>query len=97
MRDEEAHFLQEPHTVFIGPLKDALRELAESIPLTYFGIDCGIAPDGRLLLFEADAAMLVHGTDDPVLFPYKKAAFREIQLAFDQTLAKIAAGTIAPR
>ena len=81
MRDEESRFIANLESVFAGPLHAALTEIAAAIPLEYFGIDCAIAKDGRLLLFEADAAMLVHGTDPPDLYPYKRAGFQRIQSA----------------
>jgi hypothetical protein len=81
MRDEEARFIANLDSVFTGTLATALAEIAAAIPLEYFGIDCAIARDGRLLLFEADAAMLVHGTDPPDLYPYKRAGFERIQTA----------------
>jgi hypothetical protein len=86
MRDEEARFIAHLDSVFDGPLATALAEIAAAIPLEYFGIDCAIARDGRLLLFEADAAMLVHGTDPPELYPYKRAGFERIQTALDALL-----------
>ncbi len=95
MREEEERFIAGVGTVFSGRLAAAIGEIAEAIPLGYFGIDCGIAPDGRLLLFEADAAMLVHGTDDPATFGYKRPAFVRVQEALAATIAGIAAGTIA--
>jgi hypothetical protein len=97
MRKEEEAFLADVGTVFSGRLAAALHEVAETIPLSYFGVDCGIAPTGRLLLFEADAAMLVHGTDDPVMFGYKRASFARVQTALAATIAGIAAGTIVAR
>jgi glutathione synthase/RimK-type ligase-like ATP-grasp enzyme len=92
MREEEARFVAALESVFAGTLADALREIAGAVPLEYFGIDCAIAPDGRLLLFEADAAMLVHGTDPPELYPYKRPAFRRIQAALSALLERRAAG-----
>ena len=86
MRDEEARFLGDLGSVFSGRLAGALAEVAAAIPLTYFGIDCGITPDGRLLLFEADAAMLVHGTDDPETFGYKREAFARVQTALSAAI-----------
>ncbi len=97
MREEEARFLDDLGGVFSGRLADALEEIAAAIPLTYFGIDCGIEPGGRLLLFEVDAAMLVHGTDDPELFGYKVAAFKRVQAALAAAIEGIAAGTNAAR
>jgi hypothetical protein len=91
MRDEEARFIADLGTVFSGRLADALAEIAAAVPLEYFGIDCSIARDGRLLLFEADAAMLVHGTDPPDLYPYKPAGFARIQNALMTLLERRAA------
>jgi hypothetical protein len=88
MREEEARYIADLHSVFRGTLSAALDEIATAIPLDYFGIDCAIAIDGRLLLFEADAAMLVHGTDPPELYPYKPAGFRRIQTALMDLLRK---------
>jgi hypothetical protein len=86
MRDEEARFIDNMEPVLAGRPADALREIAASVPLEYFGIDCAIARDGRLLLFEADAAMLVHGTDPPDLYPYKRAGFERIKCALTALL-----------
>ena len=88
MRDEEARFIADMDAIFTSRLAEALREISAAISLDYFGIDCAIAPDGRLLLFEADAAMLVHGTDPPGLYPYKRAGFLRIQTALDALLAE---------
>ncbi len=68
----------------------AFATLRQRIGLDYFGIDCAEAPDGRLLVFEADVAMIVHGMDDPQLFPYKAPA---MQALFRAMLA--AAGGVA--
>jgi hypothetical protein len=86
MRDEEARFIADLDSVFTGTPATALTEIAAAIPLEYFGIDCAIARDGRLLLFEADAAMLVHGTDPADLYPYKRAGFERIQTALTTLL-----------
>ena len=86
MRAEEARFIADLGAVFNGRLRAALDEIAAAIPLDYFGIDCALARDGRLLLFEADAAMLVHGTDPPELYPYKRAGFERIKNAFNALL-----------
>ena len=56
--------------------------------LDYFGIDCGETADGRLLLFEADVAMIVHSMDPPELFPYKQPQMRKIRDAFRDMLRR---------
>ena len=88
MRDEEARFIANLDAVFTGTLADALAEIAAAVPLEYFGIDCAIARDGRLLLFEADAAMLAHGTDPVDLYPYKRAGFERVQAALTALLRR---------
>jgi hypothetical protein len=88
MRDEEARYIAHLDAVFNGSLRAALAEIVRAVPLDYFGIDCAVAPDGRLLLFEADAAMLVHGTDPPELYPYKRTGFQRIQTALMDLLYK---------
>jgi hypothetical protein len=86
MRDEEAVFMESFDSVFGPELQRVLRELATRIGLDYFGIDCSIAPDGRLLLFEADAAMLVHLNDPADVYPYKHRTVPRIFRAFERLL-----------
>ena len=62
--------------------KRRLRAIARRIGLDYFAIDCGVMPDGRLVLFEADIAMIVHAMDPPDLFPYKAPQMRKVFDAF---------------
>ena len=45
--------------------------MARRLELDFFGVDCSIAPDGRLLLFEVDVGVIVHVMDDPVRHAYK--------------------------
>lgn len=72
IRDEEARFLSDVFSAFDGPRRHVLEELGRRVGLDYFGIDCGIIPDGRVLFFEVDAAMIVHLGDSPELYPYKQ-------------------------
>ena len=62
----------------------AFEALYRHIGLDYFGIDCAELPDGRLLLFEVDVAMIVHDMDDAATYPYKKPAMRKL---FDAMIA----------
>ena len=59
-----------------------LALLSERLGLDYFGIDCAEMPDGRLLVFEVDVAMIVYDMDCATLFPYKKPAMRKLFDAF---------------
>lgn len=77
MRDEERRFLQAPEEALAG-WNTTVREIGAVVGLDYFGIDCTVLADGTLFVFEADAAMLVHGFDPD---PEKRAAFERIRTA----------------
>jgi hypothetical protein len=59
----------------------ALHCVADRIGLDYFGVDCGVMPDGRLVVFEIETGMLVHEWDSADMYPYKPAAARSIRSA----------------
>ena len=77
MRDEEQRFLQNPHEALAG-WSTTLRAIGAATGLDYFGIDCTLLADGTVLVFEADAAMLVHAFTPDV---QKQAAVERIRLA----------------
>jgi hypothetical protein len=83
MRDEEHAFLARMDDVFSGELAAALRETAGLLALDYAGIDCAIDRDGKLLIFEADNALIVHLLDDPALYGYKHRYVPRILTALD--------------
>jgi hypothetical protein len=90
-RAEEAHFMARFDDDFARRHAAALTALAERVGLDYFGIDCAETPDGRLLIFEADVAMIVHAMDRPDLFPYKTAQMRKVFAAFRAMLGQLGA------
>lgn len=57
---EERRFLDDLRAAFPEPAATALRRLSERVGLDYFGLDCGVMPDGRLLVFEIETGMIVH-------------------------------------
>lgn len=71
MKQEEEAFLADWTTQFPDGAKQTLDILAQRLDLDFGGIDCGLMPNGEIVLFEANAAMLVHLDDDPVTFAYK--------------------------
>jgi tetratricopeptide (TPR) repeat protein len=86
MRDEEERFLAD-YREALGPGIDrTLRDLASRVGLDYFGIDASVGRDGRLLVFEADAAMLVHTTDPVDLYPYKHRYVPRIYRALEKMI-----------
>ncbi len=61
---------------------EALHAIAERFGVDYFSIDCAETRDGRLLLFEADVASIVHALDPIAVFPYKRAAMDKLFTGF---------------
>ena len=78
MHAEETRFLTEPERVIAG-WRDAVPAIAAAFGLEYVGIDCAQLPDGTLLVFEADAAMLVHALDTSAAGRFKRAAVAGIR------------------
>ncbi len=64
----------------------ALAALNRRIGLDYYMLDCAETPDGRLLIFEADAEAIVHLMDPPETFPYKPAQMQRLFAAFEAML-----------
>lgn len=94
MRREEAAFLAD-HTQALDARQCAsLAAIRDAIDLEFFGLDCGIATDGALVVFEANASMLVHATDSPTVFPYKQTSFQRIRDAFDRLIEARAGGRV---
>jgi tetratricopeptide (TPR) repeat protein len=89
MQEEEEEFLNNPSTVFGPGHYRVLREIRERIGLEYFGVDCGLDRSGNLVVFEANASMLVHGQNEG--FRYKDPFVLRIKSAFDEMLRKFAA------
>jgi hypothetical protein len=73
----------------------ALRAIHEAFPFDYFGIDCAEGADGRLLVFEADVALVVHALDPADLYPYKPPAMKRLFATFIDMLTRQANATAA--
>jgi Tetratricopeptide repeat len=96
-RSEEARFLAAPETVLGSAGMAALAAIGARLDLDFAGIDFGVLPDGRLLVFEANATMLVHSENDP-LFVYRNEAVARILAAFEAMVARrLAAAPQPPR
>jgi tetratricopeptide (TPR) repeat protein len=91
MQEEEHRFLEAPGEVFDASAHAALQAIGERIGLDYFGIDCALDQEGRVVVFEVNASMLVHQRNSA--FPYKAAAVARIKLAFDAMLARKASAS----
>ena len=89
-RAEEAAWMADFDTDFAARHAQAFKALHQRVGLDYFGIDCAELPDGRLLVFEVDVAMIVHDLDPVEVFPYKKPAMARLFAAFQAMLASAA-------
>jgi hypothetical protein len=87
-RAEEARFMTDFDDGFARRHEGALRALCQHVGLDYFAADCAETPDGRLLLFDVDVAMIIHSMEPPQLFPHKPPQMRKIRDAFRMMLRK---------
>lgn len=81
-RAEEGAFMQRFEHDFAVKHATALAAIHDAIGMDYLGIDCAELPDGRLLIFEVDHAMVVHDLDPPDLYPHKSPTMKRLFTAF---------------
>ncbi|CAE6747530.1 hypothetical protein R69927_02006 [Paraburkholderia domus] len=86
MQAEEQAFLEDPWRVFGVAQRAGLQSIRDAMGLDYFGIDCALDREGAVVVFEANASMLVHGNNSQ--FPYKKGAVERIKQAFHTMLER---------
>ena len=84
MQQEEAAFLDAPERVFDAAQMACLSHIQDALGLEFAGIDCAIAADGAVVVFEANATMLVHG--ETTNFPYREPHVLRIKAAFNAML-----------
>ena len=94
-RAVEQAWMENFDTDFAVRHKTSFAALHRHIGLDYFGIDCAELPDGRLLVFELDVAMVVHNMDDPAIYPYKQVAMRKLFDGFVDAICGKAGATLA--
>jgi hypothetical protein len=87
-RAEEAQMMATFDQGFAARHADAFAAIHAAFGLDYLAIDCAEDREGRLLIFEADTAMIVHDMDPPDLYPYKAPAMRKLFAAFQTMIAK---------
>ncbi len=86
LREEECAFLADPARV-VPAWNRVMPQIARAVGLDYFGIDATVLPDGRLFVFEADAAMLVHDEEASDVFAYKRPYVARIREALHAAIA----------
>jgi hypothetical protein len=75
-------------TTFAARHRAAFAALHERLPFDYYSIDCSELSDGRLLMFEADTAAIIHLMDGEDMFPYKHSHMRRVFDAFGDMLRR---------
>lgn len=91
-RQEELAFLANPQQVFNPEQMSTLQAIAASTGLDYCGIDCALDHQGRVLVFEVNATMLVHDEKGET-FAYKNPYVGAIRQAFNTMLAQRASSS----
>ena len=86
-RAEEERFLDDPAAFLGEAAMKAITEIGRRLDLDYCGLDFSVLPDGRVLVFEANATMLVHPEADGPL-AYRNPAVMRIIDAFQALLAR---------
>jgi len=84
--EEERRFLDDPAAVLGPEGLAALEAVGRALDLEYAGADYSILPDGRLLLFEANATMCVHAENEEEVLGFKNPYVHRIKEAFTRLL-----------
>ena len=94
-RGEEDRFLQDMGGVLGHRAMQALAAIAAMLGLDYAGIDFALTPDQDVLLFEANATMVVNPPDADPIWNYRRPAFDAITQALRRMLSRqMAAGSV---
>ena len=78
-RREEADFLRDMPTVLGSKAMTALERIRDRLGLEYAGVDFGLGPDGDLLLFEANATMVIAPPAADERWAYRRDAISRIR------------------
>jgi glutathione synthase/RimK-type ligase-like ATP-grasp enzyme len=87
-RAEEAQMMATFDQGFAARHAEAFQALHAAFGLDYLAVDCAEDRQGRLLIFEADTAMIVHDMDPPDVYPYKALAMQKLFAAFQAMIAR---------
>ena len=80
-RAEEAAFLADMPAVLGGKAMAALQRVKDALGLDYAGIDFGLGADGDVLLFEANATMVIAKPGKEAHWAYRHAAIDTVLAA----------------
>jgi hypothetical protein len=89
-RVEEEKFLADMPGVLGPKTMESLRMLQSALGLDYGGVDFAVGPNGEILLFEANATMVVQHPDEDELWDYRRSAVDRIHEAVRHMFMKCA-------
>ncbi len=87
-RAEEARFLHDMPGVLGPAATAALAQVAAALGLDYGGVDFALAPNGRLLLFEANTTMTLAPPPPGAMWDYRRPAFERALEAAQQLVLR---------
>jgi tetratricopeptide (TPR) repeat protein len=87
-RAEEQRFLNNMPEILGDRAMAALRALQRALALDYAGVDFALAPDGSVLLFEANATMTLNAPPPEPIWDYRRPAATAAQQAVGDMLRR---------
>jgi hypothetical protein len=90
-REEERRFLEDMPSALGARAMQALQQICATLELEYAGIDFAVAADGSILLFEANATMVVFPPSQDAMWDYRRRAVDDVLEAAGKMLLKYAA------
>jgi tetratricopeptide (TPR) repeat protein len=91
-RSEDAAFLADINAVLGSQAMRGLRHIRDILSLDYGGIDFGLGANGEVLLFEANATMVVNPPSGDARWDYRRSAVSKILDAVSAMILRKAAG-----
>jgi glutathione synthase/RimK-type ligase-like ATP-grasp enzyme len=92
-RGHDAAFLDDMTGVIGSKAVAALGSIRDTLGLDYGGIDFGLSPSGEVLVFEANATMVVNPPEADVRWAYRRAGVTRILDAVTAMIARRSAKT----
>ena len=87
LQDAEKSFLNDPESYLGQDNIQRLNQIYDLIQLDFMGIDFTVTQDGKLFVFETNAAMR-HNFDHAVNFPYTEPFLNRVSLAFNDMVQR---------
>jgi GNAT superfamily N-acetyltransferase len=94
-REKERHFLDDMPAVLGQRVMTALGAIGETMGLDYAGIDFALSRDGSVLVFEANATMVINPPGPDPIWDYRRRALAEVLDAARSLLSRRATGYVA--